>query len=168
MSAERGLAGIESDDVLVGGLVRNGGGALDDSQRATAIADKTAYKDIITFDSRKAALSGHPNGLPVPRMNARQKAILDDLVNEYASNFPPQIASGRMDQFHKTEAHAFFAWAGGLERGQPHYYRIQTPVFLIEFDDTQNNANHIHSVWRDFNGDFGEDLLAEHYQASHR
>ena len=142
--------------------------ALDDGQRATAIVDKTAYKDIITFDSRKAALNGHPNGLPVSRMNAKQKAILDDLVNEYASNFPPQIANWRMDQFHKTEANAFFAWAGGIDKGQPHYYRIQTPAFLIEYDDTQNNANHIHSVWRDFNGDFGEDLLAEHYQASHR
>ena len=62
----------------------------------------------------------------------------------------------------------FFAWAGGVNKGDPHYYRIQGPTFLVEYDDTQNNANHIHSVWRDFNGDFGEDLLREHYQtASH-
>jgi hypothetical protein len=62
----------------------------------------------------------------------------------------------------------FFAWAGVEQRGGPHYYRIQAPAFLIEYDNTQNNANHIHSVWRDFNGDFGLDLLAMHYQASHK
>ena len=60
-----------------------------------------------------------------------------------------------------------FAWAGVEQRGGPHYYRVQAPTFLIEYDNTQNNANHIHSVWRDFNGDFGLDLLAMHYQASH-
>ncbi len=142
--------------------------SLSDEQRAAAIVDKTAYRDILTSDSRKAALSGHPNGLPFTKMNAKQREVLTDLVTEYATNFPPQIADMRLNQFHKTQGNLFFAWAGGIERGQPHYYRIQTPVFLIEYDDTQNNANHIHSVWRDFQGDFGVDLLAEHYQSSHR
>jgi Protein of unknown function (DUF3500) len=58
------------------------------------------------------------------------------------------------------------AWKGGLEPGMPHYYRIQGPSFLIEFDNTQNEANHIHTLWRDFHGDWGEDLLAEHYQTA--
>jgi hypothetical protein len=142
--------------------------SLDDAQRATAIVDKTAPKDIITFDSRKAALSGQPNGLPFSRLNAKQKQILADLVSEYANNLAPEIAAFRLDQFRKSEANLFFAWAGGIERGQPHYYRIQTPIFLIEYDDTQNDANHIHSVWRDYEGDFGLDLLAQHYQSSHR
>jgi hypothetical protein len=53
------------------------------------------------------------------------------------------------------------------EPHQPHYYRVQAPSFLIEFDDTQNSANHIHSVWRDYEGDFGMDLLKMHYQMSH-
>ena len=57
-----------------------------------------------------------------------------------------------------------FAWAGGLELGEPHYYRIQGPTFLMEYDNTQNNANHIHAVWRDFESDFGEDLLKKHYE----
>jgi hypothetical protein len=60
------------------------------------------------------------------------------------------------------------AWAGGIKPGDPHYYRVQTPLFLIELDDTQDNANHIHSVWRDFNGDFGGDLLKVQYESSHR
>jgi hypothetical protein len=61
-----------------------------------------------------------------------------------------------------------FAWAGGMERGQGHYYRIQGPTFLIEYDNTQNNANHIHCVYRDFTEDFGEDLLQKHYDEAHR
>jgi len=60
----------------------------------------------------------------------------------------------------------YFGWAGGVNKGDPHYYRVQSPTFLIEYDNTQNEANHIHSVWRDFNGDFGEDLLREHYQTT--
>jgi hypothetical protein len=142
--------------------------SLNDSQRAIAIVDKTAYKDILTSDQRKAALSGQPNGLPFAKFTAPQKEILTQLVAEYAANFPAPIADFRMDQFHKTEANLFFAWSGGINRGEKHYYRVQTPAFLIEYDNTQDNANHIHSVWRDFNGDFGLDLLAQHYQAAHR
>jgi hypothetical protein len=141
--------------------------SLNDSQRAKAIVDPKAYPDIITMASRKAALTGQPNGLPFAKLTAKQKEILGELVGEYAGNFPAPIAEARMEQFHKTQANLFFAWAGGIERGDPHYYRIQTPAFLIEYDDTQNNANHIHAVWRDFEGDFGLDLLADHYKASH-
>ena len=61
------------------------------------------------------------------------------------------------------QAPLHFAWAGGLEPGQSHYYRIQGPGFLIEYDCTQDNANHIHTVWRDLNHDFGEDPLRAHY-----
>src|SRR5208282_5908060 len=125
-------------------------------------------KDIITFNSRKAALEGKPSGLPFAKMTAKQREMLDELVAEYANDFPPTIAEARLEQYHKTQGNLFFAWAGGIERGQPHYYRIQTPAFLIEYDDTQNEANHIHSVWRDYEGDFGVDLLADHYQTSHK
>ncbi len=158
-----GLRALASEEDLGRKMIKS----LTDAQRAIAIVDKVAYKDIITFDSRKAALNGAPNGLPFSKMTAAQREILTELVTDYASNFPEQLAASRIDQYHKTQANLFFAWAGGVEKGDPHYYRIQTPAFLIEYDDTQNNANHIHSVWRDFNGDFGLDLLAQHYQASH-
>jgi hypothetical protein len=141
--------------------------SLNDSQRAVAIVEKKAYPDIITMDSRKAALAGQPNGIPFSKLTAKQRDILGELVAEYANNFPGPIADARMEQFHKTQNNLFFAWAGGIEKGEPHYYRVQTPAFLIEYDDTQNNANHIHAVWRDFQGDFGMDLLAEHYKSSH-
>ena len=73
-----------------------------------------------------------------------------------------------MDQINKAGRSVYFAWAGGIKQGDPHYYRVQPPSFLIEFDDTQDNANHIHSVWRDFNRDFGRDLLKAHYETSHQ
>jgi hypothetical protein len=93
---------------------------------------------------------------------------LQNLVDEYCNNMPEQLAAARQDQIKKAANNLWFAWEGGIERGDPHYYRIQSPTFLVEYDDTQDNANHIHSVWRDFNGDFGRDLLKEHYQASHQ
>ena len=62
----------------------------------------------------------------------------------------------------------YFAWAGVAEKGGPHYYRVQAPAFLIEYDNTQNEANHVHSVWRDLKNDFGLDLLQQHYQTSHK
>jgi hypothetical protein len=64
-------------------------------------------------------------------------------------------------------ANLHFAWLGSSDRGKGQYYRIQGPTFLIEYDNTQNNANHVHSVWRDFKGDFGLDMLASHYQQFH-
>jgi hypothetical protein len=142
--------------------------SLTDEQRGVAIVDKTAPKEIITAESRKAALSGQPNGLPFSKLSAKQKEVLGRLVGEYAGDFPAPIADMRLEEYRKNQGNLFFAWAGGTKRSEPLYYRIQTPQFLIEFDKTQDNANHIHSVWREFNGDFGGDLLAQHYQAAHR
>jgi hypothetical protein len=101
-------------------------------------------------------------------MNAKQFEKLTALIAEYANNMPEQMAQARMEQAKKAGKNFHFAWAGVAERGGPHYYRIQSPTFLIEYDNTQNNANHVHSVWRDFTGDFGADLLQEHYRSSHR
>ena len=69
-----------------------------------------------------------------------------------------------MDRMKKAGNNLYFVWAGGENKGEPHYYRVSGPDFLIEYDNTQNNANHIHSVWRDLTGDFGADLLKEHYE----
>ncbi|MBI1788400.1 MAG: DUF3500 domain-containing protein [Acidobacteria bacterium] len=142
--------------------------ALDESQRKTALVDATAYKDILTAANRKAALEGQASGLPASRMNAKQFGMLTALLQEYAHNMPEQLAQARMEQVKKAGKNIHFAWAGVLDKGGPHYYRVQAPSFLIEYDNTQNNSNHIHSVWRDYNGDFGLDLLKEHLQTSHR
>lgn len=143
--------------------------SLDASQKATAIVDKVAYKDIITSDARKAALNGAPNGLPASKMTSAQYEKLLSLIEVYAENVPAEMAEQRMQLARRQPKDAtFFAWAGATEHGGLHYYRIQTPAFLIEFDETQDNGNHIHAVWRDYGNDFGGDMLKMHYDASHR
>lgn len=140
--------------------------ALDPKQREVALVDKVAYKDILTAASRKASLEGQPSGLPSARLNEKQMALLISLLEEYARNMPEEMAQARMDRVRKARKELRFAWAGALEKGGPHYYRVQAPRFLIEYDNTQNDANHIHAVWRDINGDFGLDLLGDHYKSS--
>lgn len=139
--------------------------SLNPEQRKIATVAEVAYKDIFTMASRQAALEGQPNGLPADRLDAAQRQLLQALLAEYANNVAAPLAEKRLDQIHQS-AQIYFAWAGSPEKGQPHYYRIQSDRFLIEYDDTQNNGNHIHSVWRDYKGDFGRDLLKEHYQSS--
>jgi len=160
----KGMRVLAAEEDLARDLVT----ALDDGQKKVAVVDQTAYKDIFTMASRKAALEGQPSGLPASKMNAKQFGMLMSLLEEYASNVPEQLAQARMEQVKKAGKNLFFAWAGPIERGAPHYYRVQSPAFLIEYDNTQNGANHIHSVWRDYNGDFGLDVLKAHYQTSHR
>ena len=142
--------------------------SLDAEQKKTAIVDPTAPKDVLTTNSRKAALQNQPNGILASKLNAKQFEKLQALIGEYVNNVPQQVAAAREELVKKAGKNIWFAWAGGINKGDPHYYRIQTSGFLIEFDDTQDNANHIHSVWREFNGDWGEDLLQEHYQQSHK
>lgn len=160
----KGLRILAREDDLARTLVQS----LNPDQQKAAIVNKEAPKDILTEASRKAALNGQPSGIPASKLNAQQRETLQSLLDEYCYNMPEQIAQTREDQIKKAGNNVFFAWAGGLERGQGHYYRIQSPTFLVELDDTQDQANHIHSVWRDFEGDFGLDLLKEHYQTSHR
>jgi hypothetical protein len=100
-------------------------------------------------------------------LNDSQQKNLFQLIDEYLSTLPVELANARMKKLKSEEINEIsFGWAGGTKPGVGHYYRIQGKTFLIEFDNTQNNANHIHSVWRDFEGDFGRDLIREHYQSS--
>jgi hypothetical protein len=96
-------------------------------------------------------------------MTPQQQELLLALVHQYLDRLPDEVAALEAERISGAaleEIH--FAWAGGLERGQPHYYRLQGPRLLMEYNNTQNGANHIHSVWRDPVGDFGADLLAQH------
>ncbi|MEX2261361.1 MAG: DUF3500 domain-containing protein [Bryobacteraceae bacterium] len=142
--------------------------ALDGGQKKVAVVAETAYKDILTAASRKASLEGQPSGLPASKMNAKQFEMLAGLVEEYARHMPDQLAEARLSQFKKAGKNLHFAWAGAGEMGAPHYYRVQAPTFLIEYDNTQGGANHVHAVWRDYTNDFGLDLLKAHYQTSHK
>lgn len=159
----KGLRVLAAEEDLARDLLES----LTAEQKKTAIVATEAYKDILTMASRKAALEGQPSGLSAAKMTKKQIDLLQTLIASYANNMPEQLAQARMEQVKKAGTNIFFAWAGVEQRGGPHYYRVQAPAFLIEYDNTQNNANHIHSVWRDFNGDFGLDLLAMHYKSSH-
>jgi hypothetical protein len=136
------------------------------AQKQVAIVDQKAYSDILTAASRRAAIEGKPSGLHASKMTAAQKKLLDALIAEYIDNLPAELAEQRRSRLKESKGEIWFAWAGVEQRGGPHYYRVQSPLFLIEYDNTQNQANHIHSVWRDFQGDWGEDLLKKHYESS--
>ena len=140
--------------------------ALDATQRTTAVFNTTAPGEIVTNNTLNInPLS--PDGLKVSAMTPAQRALLMQVIDAYAGMMTPDVAADRLAKIKAAGIeNVGFAWAGPLERGQKHYYRVQGPTFLIEFDNTQNDGNHVHSIWRDFKGDFGRDLLREHLQAS--
>ena len=113
-------------------------------------------------------LTSASQGVAAGSMSAAQQEILLALIGEYIQRMPEELAAIEMAALSELGVgQVHFAWAGGIERHQPHYYRLQGPRFLAEYDNTQNDANHIHSVWRDPHNDFGADLLARHYATSH-
>lgn len=160
----KGLRVLAREDDLGSELIRG----LDESQQKVAIVSAMAYDEILTGASRKAALQGQPSGLSASKMDSRQFDALMTLLGEYAHNVAGELAERRVEQINRAGRDIHFAWSGGIKPGDAHYYRIQTESFLIEFDDTQNNANHIHTVWRELTGDFGGDLLRQHHEESHR
>jgi len=141
--------------------------SLDAAQKAEAVLATTAPADIVTANQRQVAIQEN-RGIPYRKLRHDQQGLILVLIEQYAKAQTPELADERLTKLRRAGVEKIhFAWMGGLEKSQGHYYRVQGPTFLIEYDNTQNNANHIHSVWRDFNGDFGLDLLAMHYQASH-
>ena len=144
------------------------GRTLDVDQRSRAVLQPRSMGDIITGPGRDHALQV-PEGLPFPALRPDQQARLLDLVEVYVGLAREDIASSYMDRVREGGLEALhFAWAGGMEDGTAFYYRIHGPRILIEFDNTQNNANHIHAVWRDPVNDFGRDDLRRHYETAGR
>jgi hypothetical protein len=155
----RGLRVLGAEEDLARQLVKS----LNDEQKKTAVYTNVAPREIITGNDRKArALT--PMGISAAKLDKTQNELLWQVIREYVGRYRPEIAGEDLKKIEQAGAkNLFFAWAGGVEPGQGHYYRIQGPTFLMEFDNTQDNANHIHTVWRDLENDFGEDLLREHY-----
>ncbi len=140
--------------------------SLTESERRSAILRTDAPPEILTGASRRAAIQ-EDSGIAYTSLTPAQKKLLEKLIAQHATIQIPEIARKRLAAVRAAGMDTIkFAWMGGMEPGQGHYYRIQGKTFLIEFDNTQNNANHIHTVWRDFHGDFGTDLLAEHYKTA--
>jgi Protein of unknown function (DUF3500) len=140
-------------------------GAFDAAQRAKVIFDVTAPRDMITGENRESRPLP-PGGIAAREMTPAQRRLLEQIIDVYLGRVSPDLAEARLDALQKAGLDTItFGWAGTTEVGGPHYYRVQGPTFLIEYDNTQNDANHIHSVWRDFGRDFGRDLLSDHYAA---
>jgi hypothetical protein len=139
-------------------------GSLRDAQRREAIFDTRTFGDIVTGNAAKVDPL-QPVGITASSMTDAQRAQLVKLVEVHAATFAPGLAQARMARVKEGGIDKIrFGWAGATERGKPHYYRVQGPLFLIEYDASQGGGNHIHAVWRDFTGDFGRDLLREHYE----
>ena len=136
--------------------------ALDSAQQRVALINVSAPSDILTG----AELDIRPLdavGIQARDLTADQRRLLFELIDVYLALASDDIANHRRVRLMSDETDSIrFAWAGGMELGEPHYYRVQGPTFLIEYDNTQNGANHVHSVWREFDGDFGRDMLREH------
>jgi hypothetical protein len=155
----QGLRVLGNEEDLARELVKS----LDPGQRNAAVVATNAPREIITGSDRKAhALE--PMGIAATALTQSQRDLLLRLLKEYVFRYRAEIAETDLKAIQQAgEDKIHFAWAGGLEPGQGHYYRIQGPTFLMEYDNTQDGANHIHTVWRDLLNDFGEDLLRKHY-----
>ena len=157
----KGLRVLGREEELGRALVKS----LNDEQRKAAVILAEAPKDVLDLPGRNET---KPEGVAYSALNAEQQKQLVTLVKEYLFRARTDVAA---EDWAKVEKRGldklFFAWAGGLERGEPHYYRVQAGNFVLEYDNVQNGANHVHSVWRDFDHDFGLDVLAEHYKTEH-
>jgi hypothetical protein len=143
--------------------------SLDSQQLRKTIIDTIAYKDILTFDKRSATINSNL-GIKYSDLNQLQQALLLKIIKLYVNRYTHLFAES---MFKDIQAAGFdnilFAWSGSTvnQLNKPNYYRIQGPTFIIEYDNTQNNANHVHSVIRDLKNDFGGDLLLNHYRQEH-
>jgi hypothetical protein len=158
----KGLRVLKPEEELARELVKS----FDSQQLKKAVFDEDAPGEIITENEERVDPL-NPKGINGSELNKKQQEILINLLKEYISNSNPELAEQKYSGIIKDIKDIYFAWAGGFERGEEHYYRIQSSTFLIEYDNTQNNADHIHSVWRSFQNDFGNDLLKKHYKEYH-
>lgn len=137
----------------------------------------TGKKDaLFTEDPPNEILTGQESkvepledkGVLASDMSEGQQALLMRIVREFVERNRPELAASDLLKIEQAGTDKLrFAFAGGRELGEAHYYRIQGPTFVLEYANTQNGANHVHASWRNFDGDFGRDLLREHMKAAH-
>jgi hypothetical protein len=161
---QAGQRTLPEEEDLARSLVRG----LPPDLKQVAIVNATAYPDILTDKNRVANPFAPPRGLAYTRMGGDARELLVRLLRHYVERTNEELSGPYWRKVERELDGLTFAWTGGEESGQGHYYAIKAPSFLIEYDNTQNGANHIHSVLRDIPGDWGEDLLAMHYAESHR
>ena len=140
--------------------------SLSEAQRKIAVIMEKAPADVINVPGRNEWTK--PEGIPQSALTEAQKNILKKLMAEYIGRNRAEFAAEDWAKIEKAGLDKiYFAWAGAREPGIGHYYRVQGPTFVLELDNTQNGANHVHALWRDTARDFGKDLLKEHYEHGH-
>jgi len=159
-----GTATLPGEEALARDLLA----ALSPAERSVAIVDHTAPADILSGTGRLADVRSVPVGVRHADLGATGRTALERLVRHYVDRVRPDVAS---EAWERSVAGAFgdmtFAWAGSDVPGRGHYYAVRGPAFVIEYDNTQNGANHIHAVWRELANDWGEDVLARHLASAH-
>jgi hypothetical protein len=126
------------------------------AQLTRTLGIEDAHLEAVSFTAK-------PKGVPVSALDAGQSSILRELLGSYLARLPDALADQQQALVERELGRLCFLWAGSAERHEPHYYRIQGERLLIEYDNSQRGANHIHTVWRDLANDFGGDALARHY-----
>jgi hypothetical protein len=161
---ERGLRVLAAEQDMARALVQG----MSETQRARTVIAAQSLGDIVSGPGRADSLAA-PTGLAFADMSGDQRAQALRLVEEYARNMRAELAEQELSRMRQADPLLIrFAWAGPIEPGKAHYYRLHGPTLLIEYDNSQNDANHIHSVWHDPRRDFGLDLLKAHYDHGHR
>jgi Protein of unknown function (DUF3500) len=159
----QGLRTLREEQELGLALARG----IEPSLRSRLVIAAESLGDIVYGPGRGERLQA-PTGVPLGDLGADQRALALRLVETYAQNMRTEIASEELRKMREAGIERIhFAWAGPVDPARPHYYRLHGPTLLIEYDNTQNDANHIHSVWRDPQNDFGADLLRAHYLTGH-
>jgi hypothetical protein len=159
---EKGLEILKDETELGFNLLHS----LHADQKKKAVISTKAPGDIITASDRKAMIE-NPKGILYSELNSQQQKLFMQLLSLYIHRYKAAFASKMMKEVEDAGmSNLRFAWAGDEQPGvgHPHYYRIQGPTLIIEYDNTQNNANHVHTVVRDLKNDFGGDVLLEHYK----
>ncbi len=157
-----GLRALKEEEDLARDLLAS----LDGEQKSVAIISSKAPDDILTRNVPRVNDEVHIEGLQLKDMTAAQREVVTALLDVYVTRLPDSMADAQRANLVSLDT-AAFAWAGGVHRGEGHYYRVLGSAFLAEYDCTQNQANHIHAVWRDLTNDFGDDILKQHYRTSH-
>ena len=160
----KGQRTLAPEEDLARALVRS----LPPEHKRIAIVSATAYPDILTDRYPRANAFAPPDGLAWSAMSADTRQQVSDLVRYYVTRTNEELSGPYWRKLEAEFEALTFAWAGSEEPGQGHYYTLKAPSWLIEYDNTQNGANHIHSVLRDISGDWGEDLIAAHYAEAHQ
>lgn len=141
--------------------------SLTEAQRASAILPFSPNRGMFLGVGARVAVWS-PEGVPRSALDAAQRSTLDALIDVYLDRATIEIADAARARYAAAGLDNIrFAWAGSEVAGEPHYVRVHGPTFLLEFDNSLPGADHIHTIWRELDGDFGEDLLAAHYAAAH-